>query len=42
MFLPDIVQKGLVVPGQDGVKVAHGSRFGVGIYLSPDPSFSLQ
>lgn len=38
---PNTVQKGLVVPGQDGVKVVHGSYYGVGIYLSPDPSFSL-
>ena len=41
-YFLDTVQKGLVIPGKDGVKVVHGSYYGVGIYLSPDPSFSLK
>ncbi|XP_065906292.1 uncharacterized protein [Dysidea avara] len=39
--LPSIVQKGLIVPGEKGVEVEHGSRYGVGIYLSPNADFSL-
>ncbi len=31
-----IVRLGLVVPGSLGVRVAHGSSFGVGIYLSSE------
>lgn len=34
-----IADKGLLMPGQ--VKVAHGSAYGRGIYVSPDPSFAL-
>ena len=37
-----LVQKGLIVPGEKGVEVEHGSRYGVGIYLSPNADFSLQ
>ena len=36
------VRTGLQVPGKEsGVAVANGSRYGVGIYLSPDPEYSL-
>jgi len=38
----DIVREGLVVPGEEtGVAIASGSRYGQGVYLSPDPDFSL-
>ena len=38
-----LVQHGLVIPGQDNkIKVRCGSSLGVGIYLSPDPTFSLR
>jgi hypothetical protein len=40
--LPSIVQHGLVIPDKKyGIKVRCGSSLGLGIYLSPDPTFSL-
>uniref|UniRef100_A0A7S1G9J4 RWD domain-containing protein n=1 Tax=Bicosoecida sp. CB-2014 TaxID=1486930 RepID=A0A7S1G9J4_9STRA len=37
-----IVRQGLLVPSREsGISVATGSRFGVGIYVSPDPQLSL-
>jgi hypothetical protein len=39
---PSIVERGLVIPGSgNSVKVRCGSSLGVGIYLSPSPTFSL-
>lgn len=35
-----IEKDGLRMPGVGGVKVAHGSRFGKGIYTSPDISYA--
>lgn len=32
---------GLVVPGTKGVRVANGSAYGVGIYLSSEASYSV-
>jgi len=36
-----IKSKGLVVPGTHGVRVVNGSSYGVGIYLSQCPRYSL-
>jgi len=36
-----IVTKGLIVPDRKNVRVASGSRYGLGIYTSPDINFSL-
>ena len=37
-----IEKSGFIVPGQKGVAVAHGSRFGMGIYTSPDPGYAAR
>lgn len=36
-----IEEKGLLVPGTSGVRVAHGSALGVGIYTAADPNVTL-
>lgn len=37
-----IVERGLLVPGQgNDIKIAHGSRYGIGIYTSVDPRISV-
>jgi hypothetical protein len=35
-----IAEKGLIIPGACGVRVANGSAFGVGIYTARDPGYS--
>jgi len=40
--MPSIIRTGLKVPGaESGIAVKNGSAYGVGIYLSPSPEFSL-
>lgn len=39
--LLSILSKGLIIPGQDNLKVAHGSMFGNGIYTSKTSTKSL-